>query len=42
MSSSYPKKGKVAEPGLVGIQPGKGEMTCEPVSVIQYVSTMAA
>ena len=28
-----PQKGTVAEPGLVGMAPGKGVMTIEPVSV---------
>ena len=33
MAVSIPKKGTVAEPGLVSIAPGKGVTTMEPVSV---------
>src|SRR5258706_8094592 len=36
-----PKNGIVAEPGLVGIAPGRGVMMIDPVSVCQYVSTTA-
>jgi hypothetical protein len=32
-AASRPKKGTVAEPGFVGIAPGKGVITIEPVSV---------
>ena len=35
-----PKKGSVAEPGLVGVAPGKGEIMTPPVSVCHQVSTM--
>jgi len=41
MAGSIPKKGTVAEPGLVSMAPGKGVTTIEPVSVCQKVSTMA-
>lgn len=33
MAGSIPKKGTVAEPGLVSMAPGKGVTTIEPVSV---------
>ena len=33
MAGSIPKKGTVAEPGLVSIAPGKGVTTIDPVSV---------
>ena len=33
MAVSIPKKGTVAEPGLVSIAPGNGVTTIEPVSV---------
>ena len=33
IAGSIPKKGTVAEPGLVSIAPGKGVTTIEPVSV---------
>src|SRR5258706_6391911 len=35
-----PKNGRVAEPGLVGVAPGKGVMRMPPVSVCHQVSTM--
>jgi len=35
-----PGKGKVAEPGLVGVAPGKGVSMKPPVSVCHQVSTM--
>ena len=35
-----PKKGRVAEPGLVGTAPGMGEIMMAPVSVCHQVSTM--
>merc|ERR1712100_131446 len=38
---STPKDGTVAEPGLVAIAPGKGLSKWAPVSVCQYVSTIA-
>ena len=41
MAGSMPKKGTVAEPGLVSMAPGNGVTTIEPVSVCQNVSTMA-
>ena len=37
MAGSIPKKGREALPGLVGVIPPRGVMTCEPVSVCQYV-----
>jgi hypothetical protein len=36
-----PKKGSVAEPGLVGVTPGSGVMRMPPVSVCHHVSTTA-
>src|ERR1035441_3275537 len=35
-----PKKGRVAEPGLVGTAPGMGAMRMAPVSVCHQGSTM--
>ena len=35
-----PKKGNVAEPGLVGVAPGNGEIRIPPVSVCHQVSTI--
>jgi hypothetical protein len=35
-----PKNGKVAEPGLVSIAPGSGEISMPPVSVCHQVSTI--
>jgi hypothetical protein len=35
-----PKKGRVAEPGLVLVAPGSGVMRMPPVSVCHQVSTM--
>ncbi len=35
MAGSMPKKGRDAEPGLVGVRPARGVMTLEPVSVCQ-------
>src|SRR5580700_9637986 len=35
-----PGSGNVAEPGLVGVAPGSGEIRIEPVSVCHQVSTM--
>src|ERR1019366_262042 len=35
-----PKKGSVAEPGLVGVAPGNGVINMPPVSVCHQVSTM--
>src|SRR5690606_15648440 len=37
-----PKKGLVAEPGLVGIAPGIGEIMMPPVSVCHQVSTIGS
>src|ERR1035441_10882856 len=38
-SGTIPKKGRVAEPGLVAIAPGIGEIMMAPVSVCHQVST---
>src|SRR5271163_3566989 len=35
-----PGSGRVAEPGFVGVAPGRGEIRIEPVSVCHQVSTM--
>jgi hypothetical protein len=35
IAGSMPKKGREAEPGLVGVMPARGVMTWEPVSVCQ-------
>ena len=35
-----PGRGRVAEPGLVGVAPGSGEIMIAPVSVCHQVSTM--
>ena len=35
-----PGRGKVAEPGLVVVAPGRGEIMMAPVSVCHQVSTM--
>src|SRR5215204_5803975 len=35
-----PKNGSVAEPGLVGVAPGKGVISMPPVSVCHQVSMM--
>jgi hypothetical protein len=40
MSAKIPGSGKVAEPGLVGVAPGSGEMRWPPVSVCHQVSTI--
>ena len=40
LSLSIPGKGKVADPGLVGVAPGSGEIMMAPVSVCHHVSTM--
>src|SRR5437879_11781571 len=39
-SASTPKKGSVADPGLVGVAPGSGVIMMAPVSVCHQVSTM--
>jgi hypothetical protein len=41
MTGSTPKKGTVADPGLVSMAPGNGVTMMDPVSVCQKVSTMA-
>ena len=38
--AATPGSGSVAEPGLVGVAPGSGEIMIEPVSVCHQVSTM--
>src|SRR3979411_3136682 len=40
MSAKTPGSGSVAEPGLVGVAPGSGEIMCPPVSVCHHVSTI--
>ena len=40
-TGSTPKKGRVAEPGLAGVAPGRGVIRMPPVSVCHQVSTMA-
>ena len=35
IAGSIPKKGREAEPGLVGVTPARGVMTLDPVSVCQ-------
>src|SRR3546814_6895362 len=37
-----PKNGLVADPGLVGIAPGSGEIMMPPVSVCHQVSTIGS
>ena len=39
-TGSIPKNGNVAEPGFVGVAPGRGVMRIPPVSVCHHVSTM--
>ena len=39
-SISIPGKGSVHEPGIKGVTPGNGVITCPPVSVCQNVSTI--
>src|SRR5262245_37385858 len=39
-SEMTPGRGKVAEPGLVGVAPASGVIMCPPVSVCHQVSTM--
>src|SRR5580704_16613277 len=39
-SASIPGSGLVADPGLVGIAPGSGEIMIDPVSVCHQVSTI--
>src|SRR5580693_3352922 len=38
--AATPGSGNVAEPGFVGVAPGKGEIRMEPVSVCHQVSTI--
>src|SRR5205814_6407443 len=40
MSANIPGSGSVAEPGLVGVAPGSGEIMWPPVSVCDHVSTI--
>src|SRR5262245_23891876 len=40
MSGTIPGKGRVAEPGTVGVAPGRGEIRIAPVSVCHQVSTI--
>src|SRR5690606_21279207 len=40
-NGSTPKKGRVADPGLVGVHPGRGAIRMPPVSVCHHVSTTA-
>src|SRR3954452_17448917 len=40
MSVATPGSGLVAEPGLVGVAPGRGEIIVDPVSVCHQVSIM--
>src|ERR1043165_3457375 len=40
ISVATPGSGLVAEPGLVGVAPGMGEIMVQPVSVCHQVSTM--
>ena len=34
ITATTPKKGKQADPGFVGVHPGRGVITCPPVSVL--------
>src|SRR5271169_4143504 len=38
--AAMPGSGRVAEPGLVGVAPGSGEIMIAPVSVCHQVSTI--
>ncbi len=40
MATSTPKNGRVAVPGLMGVQPGRGDIMAAPVSVCHHVSTI--
>src|ERR1043165_5269857 len=40
LASSMPGRGRVAEPGLVGVAPGTGLIIIAPVSVCHQVSTI--
>ena len=39
-AGSIPGNGNVADPGLVGTQPGIGDINTPPVSVCHHVSTI--
>ena len=39
-SAAMPGNGRVADPGLVAVMPGSGEIMIMPVSVCHHVSTM--
>src|SRR5258706_2986407 len=39
-SGGIPGSGRVAQPGLVDVAPGSGEIMIEPVSVCHHVSTI--
>src|ERR1035438_10448759 len=39
-SAAIPGSGRVADPGLVGVAPGSGEIMIAPVSVCHQVSTI--
>ena len=41
ITDSIPGRGPQAEPGLVLVTPGNGEIMIEPVSVCHHVSTIA-
>src|ERR1700742_5222825 len=40
ISGTMPGRGRVADPGVVGVAPGRGEIMIEPVSVCHQVSTI--
>jgi len=40
ISGTTPGSGRVADPGLVGVAPGMGEIMMAPVSVCHHVSTI--
>ena len=40
ITGTIPKNGLVAEPGFVGMAPGRGVIRCPPVSVCHQVSTI--
>ncbi len=40
IAGTMPGKGRVAEPGTVGVAPGSGAIMIEPVSVCHQVSTI--
>src|SRR3546814_15405428 len=42
LAGCTPKNGLVADPGLVGIAPGSGEIMMPPVSVCHQVSTIGS